>query len=227
MPDTRIFVVTCALAGALAVPLSAVGTPVSALIAALVSYVGLRIWRWSRLPALVTGNPPGARPAILNYTACFLIGLIVGLFALAVIRWFVEPSVPAAGARIAAAGILPLWRRLLIIYVAAVSEELVFRLILLSLIVGVTMKAMGRGDRPPARGVAHLANALSALAFGAVHLPAWTAVGLTPALILMVMALNGIAGLVLGHIFIRRGIVAAIWAHAGGDCAIQLIGPIT
>jgi membrane protease YdiL (CAAX protease family) len=72
------------------------------------------------------------------------------------------------------------------------------------------------------------ANVLSALAFGVVHLPAWTALGpMSAGLIMMVLLLNGIAGLVMGHAFVTRGIVAAMWLHAGGDCAIQLIGPLT
>lgn len=44
---------------------------------------------------------------------------------------------------------------------------------------------------------------------------------------LMVLAMNGVGGLVLGYVFAARGIVAAMWAHAGADCAIQLIGPLT
>jgi hypothetical protein len=43
----------------------------------------------------------------------------------------------------------------------------------------------------------------------------------------MVMTLNGLGGVVFGYVFVTRGIVAAIWTHAGGDCAIQLIGPLT
>ncbi len=46
-------------------------------------------------------------------------------------------------------------------------------------------------------------------------------------ILIMVLTLNGVAGLVCGHVFVRYGIVAAIWTHAGGDCAIQLIGPMT
>ena len=54
----------------------------------------------------------------------------------------IEPAIPAAGARLAAAAALPIWRRVVISYVAAVSEEIVFRLLLLSCIAGV---AAGHG----------------------------------------------------------------------------------
>jgi len=47
------------------------------------------------------------------------------------------------------------------------------------------------------------------------------------ALPLAVIALNAVGGVVLGRAFVYRGIVAAMWIHAGADCAIQLIGPLT
>lgn len=225
---TAAFLFACALAGGLAVPPHAVATPVSAGVAWLLGLLGLRVWRWSGLPASTgAGAPPG--PARFVQPALWLcLGLMVGLFLLGVIRLAIEPGLPAAGARIAAAGALPLWRRIAIIYVAAVGEELLFRLLLLSLLVGVAVRLLGRKNGALNQGILWGATFLSALAFAAVHLPAWSAVGtLTAGLALMVLALNGLGGLVFGYLFVKRGIAAAMWAHAGADCAIQLIGPLT
>ena len=228
MPNTTVFLAVCALAGALAVPPSFVGTPVSAFIAAAAGYLGLRVWRWSRLPSAIRTDGSSGAQRLVWPAGAFALGLAVGLLILAVIRLFVEPSVPAAGTRIAAAGLLPIWRRLAIIFVAAVTEELVFRLILLSLIAGALSRLLPRGAEAPSLGVMWTANVLSALAFGMVHLPAWTALGpMSAGLVMMVLTLNGLAGLVMGHVFVSRGIVAAMWVHAGGDTAIQLIGPFT
>jgi membrane protease YdiL (CAAX protease family) len=159
---------------------------------------------------------------------CLAAGLAVGLILLAVIRLVVEPHVPGAGARIAAAGQLPVWRRLIVIYTAAVAEELLFRLLLLSFLAGLMARISRSPGLVPGSKSAWLANVLSALAFAAVHLPAWSRVGtVSPGILLMVLALNGLGGLVFGYIFVKRGIGPAMWAHAGGDCAIQLIGPLT
>jgi membrane protease YdiL (CAAX protease family) len=69
---------------------------------------------------------------------------------------------------------------------------------------------------------------ISALLFAAVHLPAWGgAAPPAPGLVAAVVALNAIGGIILGYVFVRRGIGAAIWTHAGADCATQLIGPPT
>jgi hypothetical protein len=225
---TWVFVALCALAGALAVPVDAVASPVSTLVAGLAAYLGLRLWRWSRLPGLVEPEVGGALRRVVRRAEWLGVGLAVGLLLLAAIRLAIEPSIPAAGARIAAAGGLPLWRRLAIIYVAAIGEEILFRLLLLSALAGLTMQLLRRGVETPSRGVVRLAIALAALAFAAVHLPSWSAIGpLSFGLAAMVMGLNAVGGLVFGHVFVTRGIVAAMWVHAGADCAIQLIGPLT
>jgi membrane protease YdiL (CAAX protease family) len=128
----------------------------------------------------------------------------------------------------AGAATLPVWRRALFIYVAAVGEELVFRLVLLSLAAGLTVRLLRSQDRVPNRSILWAANGLSALAFGAAHLPAWSGmVPLNPGLVLAVLSLNALGGLVFGYVFVSRGIGAAVWTHAGADCAIQLIGPLT
>ena len=216
------------LAGALAVPLHPVWTVVSAAVGGLVGMIGIRLWRWSGLAERVEASRGGAAAAGLRYGLWMVLGLGVGLVLLAIIRLVIEPVVPAAGARIAAAGRLPLWRRAAIIYEAAVGEELVFRLILLSTVAGLVVRLRRLPGRLPDRPALWMANAAAALAFGLAHVPAW--MGVAPGLrglAAIVVGLNAAAGLLLGYVFGTRGIGAAIWTHAGADCAIQLIGPLT
>jgi hypothetical protein len=153
---------------------------------------------------------------------------LVGLVLLASLRLLIEPVLPAIGGRIAAAGAQPLWRRLLVVFVAAVGEEVLFRLLLMSAILGVLVRLGRLGAPLPGAPVVWAANGLSALAFALAHLPAWGGAGSTTAgLTVAVLALNAAGGLFFGHAFASRGAAAAIWAHAGADCAIQLIGPWT
>lgn len=221
------FVAACAVAGALAVPVDAIVSPASALVAGLVGFLGLRLWYWSGLPSSLKTEVPQGLGRVVRPAASLGFGLLVGLLLLVMIRWVIEPTVPAAGARIAAAAALPIWRRLVVIYVAAVGEELVFRMLLLSAVAGLAMRLRRHAARAPSQGVVWGAIGLAAVAFAAVHLPAWSAVGpLSLGLALMVMTLNGVGGVVFGYVFVTRGIVAAIWVHAGADCAILLIGPL-
>ena len=171
---------------------------------------------------------PGGVDRLVKAAGSMGLGLIVGLLVLGLLRLGIEPVVPAIGTRLAAAALLPVWRLALVIFVAAVGEEVVFRLVLLSLVAGLTTRLFRLCGRIPTRRIVWAANGISALAFAAVHLPAWSgAVPLSPGLMLSVVALNALGGAVFGYLFANRGIAAAMWAHAGADCALQLIGPLT
>jgi membrane protease YdiL (CAAX protease family) len=223
----RGFLAVCATAGGLAVPPHAVATPVAAAATALLGILGLRTWGWSRLP-LPTSAPRSLSERFVHAILWMGVGLGMGLVLLAVIRLVIAPLLPEIGVRIARAGTLAVWRRVIIIYVAAVAEEILFRLILLSAIAGLLARLSRHPDRIPHVRDIWIANTLSALAFAVVHLPAWSgAAAMSIGLGASILALNAAAGLVLGGIFVKRGIVLAMWAHAGGDCAIQLLGPVT
>lgn len=226
--DTLRFLAACAMAGALAVPPHPLASLASAALAALVGLLGLRLWRWSGLERGVGVGAGRGAGRLVQPARWAGLGLIVGLLLLAAIRLGIEPGLPEVGARIAAAGALPRWQRLARIYVAAVGEELVFRLVLLSLIAGLAARFLLPRGEAPSRGIVSAANGLSALAFAAAHLPAWSgAVRLGWTLALAVVVLNGLGGLLFGHLFVKRGIVAAMWAHAGADGAILFVGPLT
>lgn len=218
-----------AVAGALAVPLHPLATPAAAVVTGLVGALGLRVWRWSRLPErLRPGAPSGAAGRFLQDARWAGLGLLVGLLVLGVIRVALEPALPSLGTRIAAAGTLPVWRRLLVIYTAAVGEELLFRLLLLSALAALAARLLRAPGLVPNAAACWTANALAALAFAAAHLPAWMAAGpAAPGLMVTVVALNAAGALVFGYLFTTRGLVAAIWAHAGADGALLLLGPLT
>lgn len=228
-PSGRAALVAAAVvAGGLAVPLHLVDTPLSAAGFGLFALLGLLVWRWSGLPSLVRPAAPGGMTRFVRPAVWLAIGLAVGLVILAAMRLVIEPAVPAIASRLAAAGALPVWRRVAIIYVAAVGEELIFRLFLLSAVAGVAARLLRGPRKVPAPAVIWTAIGLSALLFAAAHLSAWSgAASSSMALPLLVMTLNAVGGVVLGYAFVNRGIVAAIWIHAGADCAIQLIGPLT
>jgi Type II CAAX prenyl endopeptidase Rce1-like len=166
-------VAASAVAGGLAVPLHVVATPLCAAGAGLFAALGLFVWRWSRLQPLARTAAQGGMTRLVRAAAWIALGLAVGLFLLAVMRLVIEPVVPAIAARMVAAGALPVWRRVAIIYVAAVGEELIFRLFLLSAIAGVAVRLLRLPRHGPTPAVIWTANGLSALLFAGVHLPAW------------------------------------------------------
>jgi len=71
------------------------------------------------------------------------------------------------------------------------------------------------------------ANVLAALVFGALHFPsiAPARIPLTGAVIAYVLLANGIAGVVFGWMFRRRGLEGAIVAHGSADVCLQAALP--
>ena len=96
-----------------------------------------------------------------------------------------------------------------------ITEELMLRFGLMSLLVFVGWRATGgRADglRP---AVVWAAIVVSAVLFGVGHLPALAqAVTLTPALVVRTVLLNAVAGVLFGWLYWRRSLEAAMIAHA-------------
>ena len=95
----------------------------------------------------------------------------------------------------------------------SLGEEILFRLFVLSLLLRVF---------PKGSAGAAVAVAVSALAFGAAHAPAfvllfggWREVPLVSWVWLI--TLNGLCGITFGVVFLRYGIVSAVFAHWGAD----------
>jgi membrane protease YdiL (CAAX protease family) len=157
--------------------------------------------------------------------AAFLGGAVLGAVLLGII-FLLLPMEPRLAARFAARAANPAWWPFAVAFEASVTEEVVFRLFLLSAMVWVLSRGW-RKERSEASSMSvWMAVVVSTLAFAFVHLPGWEAViSATPLLIASVLALNGIAGLVLGQVYWRFGIEAAIACHCAGDLIVQGIGP--
>lgn len=95
-----------------------------------------------------------------------------------------------------------------------ITEELLLRFGLMSALALIGWYVTGRPSDGPAAKVMWPAIVISAILFGVGHLPALEqSVGLTPALITRTVLLNAIAGVLLGWLYWRRSLEAAMIAH--------------
>lgn len=115
----------------------------------------------------------------------------------------------------------PPWMGVLGSFAAGITEETVLRLFLLSALAVPLTRVIARA---PALWIA---NAASALVFGALHFGNVVALGwtLTPFLVAFVLVLNGGVGLLCGWLFWTRGIEAAIACHVACDLVLHALGP--
>ncbi len=95
-----------------------------------------------------------------------------------------------------------------------ITEEILMRWGLMSLLVWIAWKGLKQGVTLPSAGIYQGAIALAALVFGLRHLPATAAiVPLTPVVIIRALLLNGIAGIAFGWLFWQYSLEAAMLAH--------------
>ncbi|MEJ7930247.1 CPBP family intramembrane glutamic endopeptidase [Ramlibacter sp. AN1015] len=122
--------------------------------------------------------------------------------------------VPGAGARLMA-GVL----------YGGLTEEVMSRWGVLSLLAWALHRVLRRGPAPPGAGVLWTANVAAALLFAAGHLPALAAATEpTAAWIARTLLLNALAGLVYGWIFLRGRLESAMAAHAATHLGFWLLG---
>ena len=68
---------------------------------------------------------------------------------------------------------------------------------------------------------------VAALLFGAGHLPAASKIwGLEAIVVLRTLLLNGIAGVVFGWLYWKRGLEMAMLSHFSADIVLHVIAPL-
>jgi membrane protease YdiL (CAAX protease family) len=121
---------------------------------------------------------------------------------------------------------IPVWKRFFASFYGGIAEEILLRLFLVSMLVWVFGK-LTRSEAPLSRsGLAWSAIVIASILFGIGHLPATSVITeLTPLVIARAIVLNGIAGLVLGWLYWKRGLESAMIAHFTADIMILIILP--
>ena len=113
---------------------------------------------------------------------------------------------------------------LLASFYGGIAEELQLRLFLMTLLVWL-FGMFGR--RQPRAAAYWAAIVVSAILFGAGHLPAAAKIwGLTDIVVFRTVALNAIAGLAFGWLYWRRGIEMAMLGHFSADIVLHVLAPL-
>lgn len=171
---------------------------------------------------LISAWARGERPA--NLRAVVLPGVLVGAAAGAALvamevalflRQLPKAMLPLYD--------IPLWKRLLggMVY-GGITEELLMRLFLVSLVAWLLGKFWKTPEGLPTPGAFWCAIILVAILFGLGHLPITSVLTpLTPMLIARALLLNGVAGIAFGYLYWRHGLEAAMLGHMSAHVVLQ------
>jgi len=121
---------------------------------------------------------------------------------------------------------IPLWKRLLagVLY-GGITEELLMRLFLVSLLAWLLGRFWKTAEGMPTSGAFWGAIVLVAILFGLGHLPVTAAITpLTPLLVARALVLNGAAGVAFGYLYWRHGLEAAMLGHMSAHLVMQVPG---
>jgi membrane protease YdiL (CAAX protease family) len=131
------------------------------------------------------------------------------------------PSMPERETKIV---MPPMWECLLASVGAGIREEVSLRLGVMTLFAWLGM-VIAR-CRPGNSTAIWLGNVLSALVFGAIHLPQAAGLfGLNAGIVVFVLLGNGLPGVVFGWLFWRKGLIAAMASHFMFDIVLKVIAP--
>lgn len=194
----------------------------------LLSWVGVRLahavgLRSPVLQAIAAGTTVGLLPRRTLLHAA-IAGAATGI-ALILLDKFSMRFMPAV--TLQAMPDVALWKRSLAALYGGVTEEILCRLFLMSLLVWLYARFSWRRSAIPSHGAMWFGIIGAAVVFGVLHLPAASTLWpLNTMVVGRTLVMNSLGGMVFGWLYWRRGLEHAMLAHFCADLALHGIGGV-
>lgn len=117
------------------------------------------------------------------------------------------------------------WQGLLAMFYGGITEEVLLRLFLMTLLVWLLAKLFRKSVGNIPKSYYWIGAILAALIFGALHLPATAMIfgDLNTILVIRALLLNGILGVWFGYLYWKKGLEYAIISHMAADFFLHVI----
>ena len=119
------------------------------------------------------------------------------------------------------------WKSFLASFYGGIAEEVLLRLFLMTLLVWITFKIKKTTDGKPTVIGIWLAIILSSVIFGLGHLPITGGLtAITPIVVIRAIVLNGVAGVMFGWLYWKKGLESAMLSHFTADICLHVLTPL-
>ncbi len=193
----------------------------SSILVAIVVFFGIKLSTKVGLQTPLIDSYMTGRPVPQAKHLCkvaILSGLLVAAAILA-LEFIFTSLIPVLGTLTTT----PLWQGLLASFYGGITEELIMRYFLMSLVAWMLFKLF----KTSSSWVMYSAILSTAILFGILHLPAMEAlVDLTPLIIVRTVLLNSIGGVVFGYLYWKHGLEYAMVSHFTADIFIQTLSKV-
>jgi membrane protease YdiL (CAAX protease family) len=171
--------------------------------------------------ALNGENKRGQLKSILGLSVAW--GLASALFIILLSFLFPQLSVSFLGAESSVAT----WKGFLASFYGGIGEEIFLRLFVMTLLVWVFWKIKKTSEGRPANMGLWLAIIVSSVIFGLGHLGITSDLtAITPVVVIRAILLNGVAGIIFGWLYWKKGLESAMIAHFSADIVLHVITPL-
>ena len=205
-----------------------IGAVQNLLILALIVGFGLKLARRLGLGAPLLESWLYKKPSQTTFAQTLKIGLIAGGalgIVLTAALLYLAPILP--NLPFVAAAKIAVWKRLLACFYGGLYEELLTRLLLLSLFGWLLSRGWRKVEVTLSAKHFWVANVFVAVLFGLGHLPSASLVmPITPLVVAVALLLNGVAAVTFGYLYWKRGLEASMVAHFTVDFVLYVIGPV-
>jgi membrane protease YdiL (CAAX protease family) len=206
--------------------LVAVGIAQNAVLLGVLIGVGLLLARKLELGAPLLESWLYHEPPQVSASDALKPGVLAGIgvgIVLLVALLIAAPHLP--GLPFVTAGRAAVWKRVGVCFYGGIVEEVISRLFLLTLLGWLGTKVFQKQKARMSPVTFWSANIIAAILFGLGHLPnAAMVMHITPTVVVLALALNGIAAIPFGYLYWKRGLESAMVAHFCADFVIYVVG---
>jgi len=111
-------------------------------------------------------------------------------------------------------------------FYGGINEEIMMRFFLMSLVILIINIIIRHKEEKPKPIVVWIAIIITSVLFGLGHLPVTSSlVAITPLIVTRAIVLNGIAGIVFGWLYWKKGLESAMISHFSTDIVLHVLLP--